>query len=282
MDVETIEDVNEIIEVEIKSLFQAKPENMKIQMKKKSTEVQFFLSEHNGINLRHFIFTKNGSIAANIWNRQTIDGIMNILQTATDYKRNLDVINEMIHFVNTKLPQLFINNLENTNNSIDTVQQKVQVQKHTRQLNIVLTQRKDMEDLEQDPYPLTLSSKLVYDDAGYFIGINSIENGQWQPIYSLYETDDDIYAIVELAGLKKENVKVKVVEEAIMIEGWRDDLKISLQKPVIHQEKIPIGKFKLDIPLNCHVEHRDAKLERDDGFYKIKCPKKKVTESYLE
>ena len=88
--------------------------------------------------------------------------------------------------------------------------------------------------------------------------------------------------IIDLAGFKKENVKIKAVENAIALEGSRDDLKTQLQQSVVHHQKIPFGKFKLDIPLPAEIETAGTKLERDDGLYKIKCPKKKVTAVYLE
>ncbi|CAF0900334.1 unnamed protein product [Adineta steineri] len=172
----------------------------------------------------------------------------------------------MINFVNTKLPQLFIDN--NT--------QKLQVQMHIRKPHIVLAQRRELEDLEQNPYPLKLSPKLFYDDAGYFIGIGSQDNGQWQPIYNLYETDEKIYAIVELAGFKKGESRIEILEEAIIIDGCRDDFKKLLINPTTHQEKIPMGKFKIEIPLKCRVDPEESSAERDEGFWKIICDKKKA------
>ncbi|CAF4446770.1 unnamed protein product, partial [Adineta steineri] len=139
MDVQTIEDVNKIIKEEVEYLFGAKLDIMKLQVNNMSNDIKFFHSKQNGITLRHFIFTRHGFEAGKIWNRQSIDGIMNILQTAQDCRRDLDVINEMINFVNTKLPQLFIDN--NT--------QKLQVQMHIKKPHIVLAQRRELEDLEQ-------------------------------------------------------------------------------------------------------------------------------------
>ncbi|CAF1152218.1 unnamed protein product [Adineta steineri] len=272
MDVQTIEDVNKIIKEEVEYLFGAKLDIMKLQVNNMSNDIKFFHSKQNGITLRHFIFTRHGFEAGKIWNRQSIDGIMNILQTAQDCRRDLDVINEMINFVNTKLPQLFIDN--NT--------QKLQVQMHIKKPHIVLAQRRELEDLEQNPYPLKLSPKLLYDDAGYFIGIGSQDNGQWQPIYNLYETDEKIYAIVELAGFKKGESRIEILEEAIIIDGCRDDFKKSLINPRTHQEKIPMGKFKIEIPLKCRVDPEESSAERDEGFWKIICEKKKAATKIFE
>jgi HSP20 family molecular chaperone IbpA len=282
MDVETQQDIDEVIDTEVKQLFEAKLDTIQLKIDQKSTSVHFFRSTHNGMKLRHFIFAKHGSEAAKLWNRQSIDGIMNILQTATEWRRNLDVVTEMINFVNTKLPQLFINNHKQDNSLSETNQQKIQVQQHLKKPFIVLSHRREMDDLEQSPDELILSPKLLYDDAGYFIGISSMTNGQWQPLYSLYESNDEIHAVVELAGFKKGDVRVQVVEEAIIIEGRRADFKESLTNPSIHQEKIPTGQFKLEIPLQCKIDPETTKLERDEGFYKITCPKKKIVAKIFE
>ncbi|CAM4840546.1 unnamed protein product [Rotaria magnacalcarata] len=248
-------------------------------MNQDSTDVSFFHSTNNGVDIRHFIFTKNGTDAAKMWNSQSIDGIMNILQTATDARRNLKVITEMINFVNAKLPQLFTNTHDD--NSSENNQKRLQIQMHVRKPFIVLSHRKDMENLEHDPYPLSLSPKLLYDDAGYFIGISSMDNGEWKPLYNLYETEDEILAIVELAGFKQGDTRVGVGEESITIEGQRVNFKESLSNPTAHQEKIPMGKFKLEIPFKCRIDQDRVTLEYNEGLYKFTIPKKKATVKYL-
>ncbi|CAF1559572.1 unnamed protein product [Adineta steineri] len=249
MNIETTDDATKLIEKEVKAQFVAKEHTLTIQNKKVYENIRVFRSKH--------------------------------LETDYNNERDLNIIDEIIQFINTKLPQLFIINNENENNVYNGNQLKYEVQKHTEKPYIVLSQRKDMEDLEENPCKLTLSSKLVYDDAGYFIGNDSMYKGQWQPRYRLYETDDDIYAIIELAGLKKEDIKIKVGEEAITIEGHQDDFKQLLSNTDTRQEIVPIGQFKLDIRFNCRVEHREAKLEPVDGLFKIKCPKNTATATYL-
>jgi len=277
IDVQTIEDVNKIIKEEVEDLFDAKLDTMKLQVNHVSNDIKFYYSKQNGVAIRHFIFARDGFEAAKKWNRNSIDGIMSILQTAQDCRRDLDVINEMINFVNTKLPQLFTNNREQDNNP-----QKLQVQMHVKKPHIVLAHRRELEDLKQNPYPLILSPKLLYDDAGYFIGIGSKDNGQWQPIYSLYETDNEIHAVIELSGLKQGESHVEVSEEAIIVTGCRGDFKKLLTNPEIHQEKIPVGQFKIEIPLKCRVDPDETRLERDEGLCKIICPKRKVATKIFE
>ncbi|CAF2322730.1 unnamed protein product [Rotaria sp. Silwood2] len=274
MDVESVKEVEYIINTEVQGIMEAEREIMEYRMNNETHKVEFFHSKHNNIKLRHFILAKTGSKAAKQWNTQSISGILNILHIATEYRQNLDIINEMINFVNSKLSQLLIVNDQNEDSSSEIKQQKLKVRMHANKPNIVLSQRKDLEDLTINPVQLILSSKLVYDDGGYFIRIDSINNGQWQPLYNLYETDENIHVIIELAGFKEGEVIIEVADDEIHIEGRRDDFKKLLNNPIVYQTKIPMGLFNLSIALNSMIVPKKVTLERDDGLYKITCPKK--------
>ena len=281
-DVEMVDDMDRIIESEVKGLFKAKPETMNLPIDGGYKTVRFYTSIEEEIEIRHFIFAKHSSEAAKTVNQQSIDSIMSILQTATDNRRNLDIIPEIIKYVNNRLPQIFNNNCEE-DSSDGNKKQKFQVQIHTKKPFIVLSRRTDLEDLDQCPDEMELSPKLLYDDAGYFIGISAAYTGQWTPRYSVYAIPEEIHIIIELAGvkkgdltLKKDAVHFELLEEAIIIRGNRSDFKESLSHPTILQEKIPTGQFILEIPLNFRVELDDARLEIHDGLYKIICPKKKL------
>ncbi|CAF1403855.1 unnamed protein product [Rotaria sordida] len=277
-DATTIEDVTKVIKDEVVGVFEAKPEEMDLRMNRQSIKISFYRSTHDNIHLRHFILAKNGSNAAKIWNTQSLNGMMNIFQIDTDNKRSLDVIPEMIDFVNTRISQLLIDNNQNNNGLQQPNQQRLQVDQHVKQPFIVLSDRKDLENLNADPHQLTISPRLTYDDAGYFIGIHSIDCGDWQPLCNVYETTEDIYINVELAGfLEKYKAVVTVDEKVIVLEGRRDNVRASLNDPIIRREDIPSGCFKLKIPLNDSIEPKETKVERVDGWYTITCPKKKNT-----
>jgi HSP20 family molecular chaperone IbpA len=170
-------------------------------------------------------------------------------------------------------PYEFYEYFGNLEGESESHQQRCQVQQHARKSFIVLSRRKGQDDLEQDPDELVLSPKLLYDDAGYFIDISSMIDGLWQPCYSLYETNDEVHAIIELAGFKKGVVKVQVVEEAIIITGCRTDFKNELTNPTAHQE---------EIPLQSKINSDSTTMERDEGCYRMKCPKKIVVAKTLE
>ncbi|CAF1521669.1 unnamed protein product, partial [Adineta steineri] len=104
--------------------------------------------------------------------------------------------------------------------------------------------------------------------------ISSKDNGQWQPIYNLYETDEEIHAIVELAGFKQGESRIQILEDAIIVDSCCDDFKKPLINPEIHHEKIPMGKFKIEIPLKCRIDPDKSCAIHEEDLWRIKCGKK--------
>ncbi|CAF1392210.1 unnamed protein product [Adineta steineri] len=281
MDVEAVEDAEKVIDTEVKSIFKAELKKFKVGMGPNATDVNYYHSTNRGKDIRHFIFAKSNTPAAAVWNQQSIIGIMNSLTVATELRRNLDIVNEAMQFINTKLPQLFATTHNQDNSVRDNSEQQLQVVKHATKPFIVLSDRKELENLDENPHELELSPTLLY-DARYFLGINSMDSGKWQPNYNLYETDEEIIAIVELSGFQRSDAHVCIIEEAIVIEGWRTDLKQSIPNAITDCSNIPFDHFKLQIPLKCKIDCAKTKMECDNGFYKIACPKKKYTTVLLE
>ncbi|CAF2368999.1 unnamed protein product [Rotaria sp. Silwood2] len=269
LDIETIEDINKIIQHEIEEIFNAVAQEIQLTMNGTSRPIKYFTSkQQNGIEVRHYVLARKHSNAAEIWNRQSLDGIMNLLQNS-DSKRSLDIIRDIISFINNKLPKLFkINNYAGDN----ATKPVLQIVQHDNQPYIVLTDRRHRQNLLEEPCLLELSEKIVYDDAGYFI---RNESGQWQPRYNLYEDDTKYYLIIELTGFKQDELKANVLEKSIVIDGNRSDLNQLMAHPIVRQSDILIGSFKLTIPFECEIDINEIKSERDDGFIRLIVPKKK-------
>ena len=276
-DVETIGDLNRIIHDEVETIFEAQPREVQPVFNGVNQTNKFFLSKQNNIEVRHFILAKEGSPAAKIWNMQSLDGIMNIFQNAIEHYRKLDVIDSMIKFINTKLPYLFVH----TNSSQRGYkQQDLEIVQHSTQPYIVLSDRKTRENLVDEPCPLELLDKLVYDSAGYFLKQNT---EQWQPRYNLYESKDEIRLIVELPGFKQGECPTILRENDITIKGLRADFNTSANDTTVRQADIPSGSFKLQIPFPYEIDttKENFKTIRDEGFIRITAIKKKLIEDEI-
>ena len=269
-DLSTLADIEKVIKEEVESIFGAKQDEMQISIDGHHRSLKFFQSKQEDITVYHFVLAQAGSEAAEIWNIQSLDGIMNIFQTCSEYKRPLNVISNMIDFINSKLPQLLVLKDDSQNSSS---QQNLQIVQHNTQPYIVLSDRKQLENFNVDlPCKLDLVKPIVYDDSGYFI---RPESGNWQPRHNLYGDQDHIYVVCELPGFDEGKCKIKYGEETVVIEGTRDDLKKSPTDVILHQSEIPSGSFKLEIPLTCEVDTEKRTVKRNNGLVTITLPKKK-------
>lgn len=269
LDIETIKDADDLIRKEVVGIFEATPKETQLTMNGVIRSIKFFISKENeNIELRHYVLAKSSSEAGKVWNKQSLDGIMNLLQNSEN-KRSLNIIKDMISYINTRLPQLFQSNQQlDGDNQTPTVE----VVQHDSLPYVVLSNRRQLHDLLREPCRLKLSDKLIYDDSGYFV---RNEAGRWQPRYNLYENETHYYLIAELTGFKQADLNASVLEKSIVIEGIRTDLNESIGFPIIRQSDILIGSFKLNLAFDCEIDTEEVKRERDDGFIKIIIPKKK-------
>lgn len=97
------------------------------------------------------------------------------------------------------------------------------------------------------------------------------ENG-WAPHIDVYETKNNFIIKVELAGVRKENIKVQLAGRAITISGRRED-ECGEQREHFHLMEISYGNFvrKLELPDNLDADNVQAIYER--GILKIVLPK---------
>lgn len=274
-DIENLDDLNEGIRTEIETIFEARLTERQPVLDGVAKKIQFYTSKQNGIDVRHFILAKEGSYAAHIWNLQSLDGMMNLFQNCTEFYRKFDIIESVIQYTNTKLPHLFTRSKTTTKD--ERSPEYLQIVQHSSQPFIVLRDRKDRENLHDDPCTLEIMENLVYDNAGYFLK-HEIE--EWQPRYNFYEIGDKLRLVLELPGFKQGECETKIREESITIQGTRADLNLS-EDSTIRQSDIPSGSFKLNIPFPFHIDVPRTEIVRNEGFVILIATKKKAIEETL-
>jgi HSP20 family molecular chaperone IbpA len=286
-DVETVADVLSTITNEVEGIFGATQQEKQFTVGGKWTRAVCYSSKRYDFSLTHFILAKDGSPAARICNVQSLDCIMNMLQASSEQKNSLKIISRMIEFMNTRLSKFFSlkNSLEINGNqdNAQTVQSKdedtLKIVQHEKQPYIVLSGRRRLQNLKENPYELVISEKLIYDDAGYFI--KNIAD-QWQPRYNLCEDDNEVFIVLEMPGMEKNDYHISLSENFISIEGTRANLIETVTALMIHASEIPIGTFKLIIPFSCPVDINTAKKEHYHGLDKIRIQKKRLVTKILE
>ena len=94
----------------------------------------------------------------------------------------------------------------------------------------------------------------------------------WIPAIDLEETDDAYIVKAELPGMKKEDIKLSISENALTISGERKMEREDKGK-TYHRVEMAYGKFLRTIQFPGEVDPDKAKATYKDGILTITIPK---------
>jgi HSP20 family protein len=102
----------------------------------------------------------------------------------------------------------------------------------------------------------------------------SVRHGRvWVPPTDVYETEDLLVALIELAGVQQSDFTVSLFERRLVVSGVRTD-----RGPVrraYHQMEVAFGEFRTEVELPVPVDAAKVDAEYADGFLRIVLPKLK-------
>jgi len=93
----------------------------------------------------------------------------------------------------------------------------------------------------------------------------------WAPTMDVTRCNGDLVVTAELPGLKKEEVKVEMTEDALVIEGERKR-EHKIDHEGYHKVERSYGKFYRAIPLPKEAKTDLAKAELNEGILKVTVP----------
>jgi HSP20 family protein len=93
----------------------------------------------------------------------------------------------------------------------------------------------------------------------------------WMPAIEVKEANGNLVVTAELPGIKAEDVKVEVTDEALTIRGERKQEKKEEKEGVCRSER-SYGRFYRSIPLPDGAKTDQIKAEINDGVLEIKVP----------
>jgi HSP20 family protein len=104
---------------------------------------------------------------------------------------------------------------------------------------------------------------------------NMMQTGVWSPAIEVRERDNVLEIMAELPGMTKDDVKLEVTDEQIVLEGEkkREEEK---KEQGIHRSERMYGRFYRAIPLPDGADAEKAKAEFKDGVLRVNVP---ITES---
>ena len=107
-----------------------------------------------------------------------------------------------------------------------------------------------------------------------FLGARPFAHGElevWSPSVEVKEVDGKLVVSAELPGLKKDEIKVSITEEALVLEGERKQEQKEEREGYYHSER-HYGRFYRSIPLPKEVMADEAVAEFTHGVLEISIP----------
>lgn len=95
----------------------------------------------------------------------------------------------------------------------------------------------------------------------------------FHPPMDVYETENNLMVVMEIAGMKKEDFQVFIQEDLLSISGTRTEFAPS-PKTRLHQMEIDYGYFERIIRIPFQVKGEEIKATYRDGFLIITVPKR--------
>ncbi len=107
--------------------------------------------------------------------------------------------------------------------------------------------------------------------AGPLAGRTGFEEMEWIPAVEVKERDNNLVVVAELPGLRKEDVKVEVTHEGLVIQGDRKREQEEKRRGFYRSER-SYGQFYRLVPLPEAIEADKAKAQFKDGVLEVEFP----------
>jgi HSP20 family protein len=96
----------------------------------------------------------------------------------------------------------------------------------------------------------------------------------WEPAIDIYETDEAIVVMIELAGVKEEDIEIMVDRSTFVIRGERK-IAASSRGCTYYQMEIASGPFERGISLPAAIDPEQTKASYQNGIVEVVLPKVK-------
>jgi len=94
----------------------------------------------------------------------------------------------------------------------------------------------------------------------------------WQPPVEVFETQDALEVVVEIAGMQGQDIDVVIEDDVLTIEGTRPD-PFNCDHRMYHVARIGYGPFAAEVRLPFTVETDEATASYENGFLRVTLPR---------
>jgi HSP20 family protein len=130
-----------------------------------------------------------------------------------------------------------------------------------------------------DPYSMmgrfAQQMERLFDDFG-FNRVGSPANGMWIPHIDVFEREGLFCVRADLPGMKKEDVKIEVIDDALVIQGERHHERERTDRGYYRSER-GYGHFHRAIPLPEGANSDDVRATFRDGVLEVTMPAPRST-----
>lgn len=95
--------------------------------------------------------------------------------------------------------------------------------------------------------------------------------GGWSPALDLYQTNDNVVAVLELAGMRKEDIEISLHDGMLTISGERKRSSSNGEKA--ERTERYVGSFRRSISLPVQVDANKVSATYRDGILTVTLPK---------
>lgn len=109
-------------------------------------------------------------------------------------------------------------------------------------------------------------------------------NKGWQPPTDVFETEDEIVIIMDIAGISIKDVSLSLDKNLITLRGIRREHGGDIKRRY-HSMEIDFGPFEKNIELTSHVDPEKTKAKYFRGFLEIrllKCQDRSIAKVNIE
>jgi HSP20 family protein len=102
--------------------------------------------------------------------------------------------------------------------------------------------------------------------------------GEWSPNTDVYEVDDGLVMLMDVAGLNKDKINISVNDNILIISGNRKEPDIP-DKKTAHRLEIEFGTFEKRFHIPEIIDTEAIQANYNNGFLQLKLPraqKKKI------
>lgn len=137
----------------------------------------------------------------------------------------------------------------------------------------MLVPKKNVSELYRPFEEIQKEIDKLFSEAFRGLDVRRGEYGMLIPEVDIYETDDAIFVEMEVPGIKKKDLEIKIEDGILTIKGEKSSEKDNKSRNY-HLYERSYGMFQRAFRLPDSIDTTKVKAKYEDGVLKIELPKK--------